>query len=378
MFVIVLLLTGVANVGLVPQAEQVEKGGDSPGEPRKSSGEKSQSKQGREIEEDKYREKRLPNMRIGKRAKAAKSAEPLASSNYNRQETQVKLQLTRKLTRRRARQNQAKLGEKQSDLTIDETTGSASKPSAEKEMTATTEKFTTIETMPTTQAEQLGKTMNNPPPPGQWGTLGDHLLAIQCLMQGQQGVLCLGGREILDVLRNWEWMANKYWLRTATKIESVVDYCTPDMKNGLNALTSMAKRVVRDETQAMQEESQWRDFKELALEEYRNANSLQIRLMVDYLKALPAKRDVRKEEREVEYYINEFDDVAVELVKMRLLMPYDWMVLFLPGFPLKIARKAYEGVKLYKKKVENLEWSGEFNEVVEEAPRHNPPDANFD
>ena len=30
-FVIVLLLTGVANVALVPQAERVEKGGDSPG-----------------------------------------------------------------------------------------------------------------------------------------------------------------------------------------------------------------------------------------------------------------------------------------------------------------------------------------------------------
>ena len=41
-FVIVLLLTGVANVVLVPQAEHMGKGGDSPEKSRRS-GEKSQS-----------------------------------------------------------------------------------------------------------------------------------------------------------------------------------------------------------------------------------------------------------------------------------------------------------------------------------------------
>ena len=51
-------------------------------------------------------------------------------------------------------------------------------------------------------------------------------------------------------------MENKYRLSMGTKIESVVDYCTPDMKNSMNALMSMAKREVRDETQAMREESQ--------------------------------------------------------------------------------------------------------------------------
>ena len=51
-FVIVLLLTGVANMALVPQAQRVGKGGDSP---RESSGEKSQSQEEqREIEEDEY------------------------------------------------------------------------------------------------------------------------------------------------------------------------------------------------------------------------------------------------------------------------------------------------------------------------------------
>ena len=56
MFVIVLLLTGVANVVLVPQAERVEKEGNSPGK-RGESGEKSQSQEEqREIEEDEYRE----------------------------------------------------------------------------------------------------------------------------------------------------------------------------------------------------------------------------------------------------------------------------------------------------------------------------------
>ena len=45
-------------------------------------------------------------------------------------------------------------------------------------------------------------------------------------------------------------MANKYRLSTATKIESVVDYCAPKMKNSQMALRSMAKRDVWDETQA--------------------------------------------------------------------------------------------------------------------------------
>ena len=41
----------------------------------------------------------------------------------------------------------------------------------------------------------------------------------------------------------------------------------------------------------------------------------------------------------MEYYINEFDDVAAELVKMRRLTGYDRMVLFLVGLPVKIAKK---------------------------------------
>ena len=45
--------------------------------------------------------------------------------------------------------------------------------------------------------------------------------------------------------------------------------------------------------------------------------------MVDYLKALAAERDIRKEDGEVEYYLNEFDDVAAELVRMRRLTRYD-------------------------------------------------------
>ena len=85
-----------------------------------------------------------------------------------------------------------------------------------------------------------------------------------------------------------------------TKIESMVDYCAPDMKYGVKALMSMAGREVRDETQAMREESQWRVFKEWAIEKYRNADSVRIRLTVDYLKAHAAERDIRKDEGEVE------------------------------------------------------------------------------
>ena len=95
-------------------------------------------------------------------------------------------------------------------------------------------------------------------------------------------------------------MANKYRVSTAAKIESVVDNCAPEMKNSLRALMSMAKSEVRDETQAMREESQWRVFKERAHEQYRNADSAQICLRVDYLKALAAERDIRKDEGEVE------------------------------------------------------------------------------
>ena len=68
---------------------------------------------------------------------------------------------------------------------------------------------------------------------------------------------------------------------------------------------------------------------------------MQIRLTVDYLKALVAERDIQKDEGEVEYDINEFDDVAAELVKMGRLTQYDRMMLFLEGLPVKIARKVY-------------------------------------
>ena len=63
---------------------------------------------------------------------------------------------------------------------------------------------------------------------------------------------------------------------------------------------SMARREVRDETQVKREESQWTVFKERALEQYRNTDSVQIRLTVDYLKTLAAERDIWKDEREVE------------------------------------------------------------------------------
>ena len=69
-------------------------------------------------------------------------------------------------------------------------------------------------------------------------------------------------------------MANKYQLSTAAKIDSVVDYCSPDMKNSVNALMSMAKRKVRNETQETREESQWKGSKTQALKQYRNADSV--------------------------------------------------------------------------------------------------------
>ena len=232
--------------------------------------------------------------------------------------------------------------------------------------------------MPTLQTEQPGETTNDPPPPRQWGTLDNHLLAVQCPMPGQQGALCFGGKEISQFLRNWERMANKYRLSTAAKIESVVDYCAPEMRNSMKALMSMAKREVRDETQATRDESEWRVFKERALEQYRNADSPQISLTVDYLKALAAERDIRKNEEEVEYYINEFDDVATELVRMRRLTRYDRMFLFLEGLPVRIARKVYEGVKLDTKSLKTFERSWLFNEVVKDTLNHNHANADFD
>ena len=111
-------------------------------------------------------------------------------------------------------------------------------------------------------------------------------------------------------------MANKYQLSTAAKIDSVVDYCSLDMSNSVNALMSMAKREVRDETQETREESQGKGFMTRALEQYRNTDSVQIRPTVDCFKAFAAKRDIRKDEGEVEYYIKEFDEMAAELVKM--------------------------------------------------------------
>ena len=173
-------------------------------------------------------------------------------------------------------------------------------------------------------------------------------------------------------------MANKCWLSTVAKIESVVDYCVPEMKNSVKALVSMGKREVRDETQATREESQWRVFKERALEQYINADSAQTRLTVDYLKVLAAERDVGKDEGEVEYYVNGFDHVAAELVRMWRLTRYDRMVLFLEGLPEGIGRKVYEGVKLDTKKMESFERSGVFNEVVEAALNHNHADTDFD
>ena len=128
---------------------------------------------------------------------------------------------------------------------------------------------------------------------------------------------------------------------------------------------------MRDITQATREESQWRVLKERALEKYRHADSVRISLTVDYLKALAGERDIRKDKGEVEYYINEFDDMAVELVKMWRLTRYDRMVLYLEGLPVKIVRKVYEEVKMDTKKLETFKRLGVFNEVVETALNHN-------
>ena len=84
-------------------------------------------------------------------------------------------------------------------------------------------------------------------------------------------------------------------------------------------LDEHGKERVRDETQATREVSQWRDFNERAFEQYRNADSVQIRLTVDYLKGLAAERDSRKDKGEMDYYINDFDNVAAGMVKMRQL-----------------------------------------------------------
>ena len=245
-------------------------------------------------------------------------------------------------------------------------------------MTETAKEITPIKTMPTTQAEQRGETTNNPPLPRQWGLLDDHILAVQCPMPGQHGAPWFGGTDISEFLRYWEWMANKYQLRMAAKIYSVVDYCSPDMRNTLNALMSMAKRQVMDETQETREEGQWNGFKTRTLKQSRNTDSVQIRQMVEYLKALAAKRDIWKDEGEVEYYINQVDDVAAELVKMRQLTRHDRMVLFLEGLPVRIVRKVSEGGKLDTKKLETFERSGVSNEVGEAALNHNRADTDYD
>ena len=250
-------------------------------------------------------------------AKTAELARSFASSGNDVQEILVNPESTRKQTKKRTWRNETKLKAKQSDHVIEEITSSASKPSAEKETMVTTKQITTIETMPTMQAEQLGETTNNSPPPRQWGTLDDHLLAMQCPMPGEQGATCFRGKEILEFLMNWERMANKYRLSMTAKIDFEVDYYSPEMKNTVNAMMSMAKRKMRDETQATREKSQWKGFKTRAFEQYRSTDSVQICLMGDYLKALTAKRDVWSDEGEGEYNINEFNDVVVELVKMR-------------------------------------------------------------
>ena len=79
----------------------------------------------------------------------------------------------------------------------------------------------------------------------------------------------------------------------------------------------------------------------------------------------------------MDYYINEFNDVAAELLKLRKLTRYDRMVLLLQRLPVKIARKVYEDVKLDTKKLATFERSGVFNKVVEAALNHNHADAEF-
>ena len=185
-----------------------------------------------------------------------KSAEFLASSGNNEEDTLVKPHLTR-IARRRALRNQGGSKVKEMNLAIDETIGSASKRSTEKETTETTEEIATIETMPTTQGEQPAKTRNNPPTPQtQWGTLEYHLLGVLCPMLGQQGGPSFRGMEISELMRNWERMAFNYRLSTVTKIESVMEYCMPEMNNSVNCLISMSKREMREKTQATREESQ--------------------------------------------------------------------------------------------------------------------------
>ena len=73
-FVIVFFLTGVTNMALVPQAECVGKGGESPRKRRgRESGEKSRSRDEQwKIEEDEYRQQRLQNTRSGNTAKTPK------------------------------------------------------------------------------------------------------------------------------------------------------------------------------------------------------------------------------------------------------------------------------------------------------------------
>ena len=73
---------------LVPQAQRIGKGGDSPGEREETSKKKiTESGGGGRNRGGQISQKRLPNTRIGKIAKMAKSAASLASSGNNVKET---------------------------------------------------------------------------------------------------------------------------------------------------------------------------------------------------------------------------------------------------------------------------------------------------
>lgn len=60
--------------------------------------------------------------------------------------------------------------------------------------------------------------------------------------------------EIFVFLKNRERLVDKYRLSTMVRIESVVDYWSPDIKNSVYALTGMAKSEVRNVTQESQEQ----------------------------------------------------------------------------------------------------------------------------
>ena len=192
-------------------------------------------------------------------------------------------------------------------------------------------------------------------------------MVMPALLPGQSGAPHFDGKDITKFLKTWERFATRYKLTPEEKVYELMEYCDSETAAYMMTLVEKTEASEGIESEAERQGKHWKDLKEEARERYMSMDTEQAKRSVAYLKALVHDSTFRENADMVERYIYNFRDISKVLVEDCRLNGYDQLRMFLSGLPGEVARPIYTKLGLKMKKPKLFAEEAVFDKAVETA-----------